>query len=153
MKPGGTAACIAAGRLAADNPELSIVLVEGGKNNLNNPLIVNPAIYLAHLAPDSQTALFYKAKSDDNLNGREAIVPAGGILGGGSSINFMMYTRAQASDYDCWKMEGWDSKSVWPLLKKVGLILAMLDNANAQLIVARKIPSGRSCYRQECAWV
>jgi alcohol oxidase len=50
-------------------------------------------MYLAHLAPDSQTALFYKANKEEALNGREAIVPCGGILGGGSSINFMMYTR------------------------------------------------------------
>lgn len=40
---------------------------------------------------------FYKSKASKHLNGREAIVPMGGILGGGSSINFMMYTRAQGA--------------------------------------------------------
>ena len=93
---GGTAACIAAGRLAKADPKLSILLVEGGKNNLNDPTVVNPAMYLAHLAPDSQTALFYKANQEKQLNDREAIVPCGGILGGGSSINFMMYTRGKS---------------------------------------------------------
>lgn len=66
---------------------------------------MNPAVYLSHLAPDSKTALFYKAKKSDYLNGREAIVPTGGLLGGGSSINFMMYTRAQGVDFDSWKTE------------------------------------------------
>lgn len=54
---GGTAACVAAGRLAKANPDLKILLVEGGANNFENPTVVNPAVYLSHLAPDSKTAL------------------------------------------------------------------------------------------------
>lgn len=54
---GGTAACCAAGRLAKANPELKILLVEGGRNNFNDPTVTNPAVYLSHLAPDSKTAL------------------------------------------------------------------------------------------------
>lgn len=54
---GGTAACVAAGRLAKANPDLKILLVEGGRNNFNDPTITNPAVYLSHLAPDSKTAL------------------------------------------------------------------------------------------------
>lgn len=92
---GGTAACVAAGRLAKADPNLSILLVEGGKNNLNDPTVINPAIFLSHLAPGSQTALFYQSNKEKALNDREAIVPSGGILGGGSSINFMMYTRGK----------------------------------------------------------
>ena len=98
---------------------MSILIIEGGKNNLNDPTVTNPAIFLAHLAPDSQTAIFYKSKASEHLAGREAIVPMGGILGGGSSINFMMYTRAQACDYDSWKIKGWDYESILPYLKKV----------------------------------
>ncbi|EHK99491.1 putative alcohol oxidase [Glarea lozoyensis 74030] len=104
---GGTAACVAAGRLAKANPDLKILLVEGGKNNFNDPTVTNPAVYLSHLAPDSKTALFYKSKQSKHLNNREAIVPMGGILGGGSSINFMMYTRAQGADFDAWNTPGW----------------------------------------------
>lgn len=54
---GGTAACVTAGRLAAAHPDLKILLIEGGRNNLDDPTIRNPAIYLSHLAPDSQTAI------------------------------------------------------------------------------------------------
>lgn len=54
---GGTAACVAAGRLAKANPDLRILLVEGGKNNYQDPTVTNPAVYLSHLAPDSKTAL------------------------------------------------------------------------------------------------
>ena len=123
---GGTAACIAAGRLALADPSLSILLVEGGRNNLNDPSVTTPAVYLSHLAPGSQTALFYKSQASKELLGREAIVPCGGILGGGSSINFMMYTRAQAVDYDSWNTEGWDFKSVLPSFKRVKNLLLSL---------------------------
>lgn len=54
---GGTAACVAAGRLAKANPDLKILLIEGGRNNFEDPTVVNPAVYLSHLAPDSKTAI------------------------------------------------------------------------------------------------
>ncbi|RDW83061.1 hypothetical protein BP5796_04552 [Coleophoma crateriformis] len=116
---GGTAACVAAGRLAKANPDLKVLLIEGGRNNLNDPTVVNPAVYLSHLAPDSTTALFYKARASKDLGGREAIVPAGGLLGGGSSINFMMYTRAQGIDFDSWNTPGWAAKDMIPLCNKL----------------------------------
>ena len=50
-------ACVAAGRLSKANPHLKILLIEGGKNNFQDPTVVNPAVYLTHLAPDSKTAL------------------------------------------------------------------------------------------------
>ncbi|KAG8693884.1 hypothetical protein FRC09_010232, partial [Ceratobasidium sp. 395] len=53
---GGTSACVAAGRLAKANPGLQILLVEHGPNNLGNPTVVTPALYMSHLAPTSKTA-------------------------------------------------------------------------------------------------
>lgn len=47
---------------------------------------------------DSKTATFYESRPSEWLSGRKAVVPCANILGGGSSINFMMYTRASASD-------------------------------------------------------
>jgi choline dehydrogenase-like flavoprotein len=43
----------------------------------------------------------------------------GGLLGGGSSINFMMYTRAQGIDFDSWNTPGWTSKDMIPLCNKL----------------------------------
>lgn len=116
---GGTAACIVAGRLASADPNLSILVIEGGTDNYQNPTVVTPALFLSHLAPDSKSAIFYKARKSDQLAGREVIVPSGGILGGGSSINFMMYTRAQRADYDSWKTPGWTADELYPFLKKL----------------------------------
>jgi len=86
---------------------------------------------------DSKTASFYHSRPSEHLDGRQAIVPCANILGGGSSINFMvrdvgliigfsgyklkglkMYTRASASDYDDFQAKGWTTKELLPLMKK-----------------------------------
>ncbi|PWW75220.1 GMC oxidoreductase [Tuber magnatum] len=115
---GGAAGSVVAGRLATADPSLSILVIECGKNNYNVREIVRPALYLTHLVPGSTTAKFYRGKASKQLNGREPIVPVGNVLGGGSSINFTMYTRASRSDYDDWKTEGWTAEDLIPLLKK-----------------------------------
>ncbi|KAK8133111.1 GMC oxidoreductase [Apiospora kogelbergensis] len=116
---GGTAGCVVAARLAEADPTLSILVIEGGRNNHNDPLVVNPAPFLALLQPATKAALFYKGNKAPQLADREPIVPSGGILGGGSSINFMMYTRAQRPDFDAWKMPGWSTDEVLPYMKKL----------------------------------
>ena len=84
---GGTAGCAVAGRLAEADPELSILLIEGGTDNYNDPTVIFPALFLTHLLPESKTTIFYQAIKSKHLADREVIIPAGGILGGGSSIN------------------------------------------------------------------
>ncbi|KAF7556004.1 hypothetical protein G7Z17_g1734 [Cylindrodendrum hubeiense] len=116
---GGTAACVVAGRLAEADPKLSILLIEGGQDNYNVPNIVHPVFFLDHLLPTSKTTIFYKGNKAKQLADREVIVPSGGTLGGGSSINFMMYTRAQRSDFDSWKSSGWSADELWPYMKKL----------------------------------
>ncbi|KAB5588488.1 hypothetical protein CTheo_8072 [Ceratobasidium theobromae] len=142
---GGATACVAAGRLAAANPGLDILLVEQGPNNLNEPTIIAPGLFLTHLAPDSKNTLFWKGSKNKAVNDREATIASASTLhnyrwyfGGWlkasftysrsdailncyclSSINFMMYARAAASDYDDWKTPGWGSKDMIPLLQKV----------------------------------
>ncbi|KAG9121764.1 hypothetical protein FRC07_002141 [Ceratobasidium sp. 392] len=118
---GGTSACVAAGRLVKANPGLEILLVEHGPNSLGNPNIVSPALYLSHLTPTSKTAKFWQANKSSALNGRSPIVASAQVLGGGSSINFVMYTRASASDFDDWKTPGWSSKDLLPLLQKANM--------------------------------
>jgi alcohol oxidase len=115
---GGTAGCVAAGRLAKADPSLEILVVEYGIDTENDPRIVHPALFPALLAPNSNTTLVYDAKPSESLAGRAPVVHAGGCLGGGSSINFMMYTRAQGIDYDDWDTEGWSAKDLLPLFKK-----------------------------------
>ncbi|KAI0655408.1 alcohol oxidase-like protein [Cubamyces menziesii] len=119
---GGTAGCVVAGRLAAADPSLSILVIESGPTTRDDPLHTQPARYMYHLRPDSTTIKFNVGKESAALGGRAPVVPCGQCLGGGSSVNFAMYTRAAASDYDDWKTvygnKGWSSADLLPLLRK-----------------------------------
>lgn len=108
-----------ASRLADASPELSILVVESGPNNHNDPDIVHPPFFHKNLKPGSHKLAFYKANKAPQLAGREPIVSTGGLLGGGSSVNAMMYTRAQGCDFDSWDTPGWSADDMWPFLKKV----------------------------------
>ena len=98
-----------------------MLLIEGGPNN-QTPTIEYPGFFTASLAPDSKTSLFYMTKKSPAVGDRELILPAGGVLGGGSSINFMMYSRAQRSDFDSWQTPGWSADDMLPYLQKVSLV-------------------------------
>lgn len=119
---GGTASCLTASRLSDADPSLKILIVEAGPHIQEDLAHTQPARYFGHLVPTSNVVAFLVGNPEPNLGGRPAIIPYGQCVGGGSSINFMMYTRASASDYDDWEHKfgnpGWGSKDLIPLLKK-----------------------------------
>ncbi|KAF6793444.1 GMC oxidoreductase, partial [Colletotrichum musicola] len=97
---GGTAGSVIASRLAEASQELSILVIEQGGDSFNVTNVIYPALFERNTLPGSNTALFWKANRSPQLAGREPIVETGGILGGGSSINWMVYTRGQWDDFD-----------------------------------------------------
>ncbi|KAI5475229.1 hypothetical protein MNV49_001709 [Pseudohyphozyma bogoriensis] len=132
---GGAAGSVVAGRLAKADPNLQVAIIESGQDNRDMPSSIQPALYISHLAPTSTTgkegsvppdcaetnvdSSFYVGKESKALGGRAPIVPTGHVMGGGSSINFMMYTRGSQSDYDGWEQEGWTYEDILPLAKKM----------------------------------
>ncbi|KAF2826594.1 alcohol oxidase [Ophiobolus disseminans] len=115
---GGTAACVVAGRLAEADPKLSILVIEQGPNNLDVPTVVHPALFMGGLLPTSNATLFYEGRAEKQLSNRALVVPSGGTLGGGSSMNLMMYSRAQRGDFDAWNVPGWKAEDMIPYLQK-----------------------------------
>jgi choline dehydrogenase-like flavoprotein len=98
---------------------LDVLIVEAGLNN-NDPILTTPAFAFDNLDnPDSPYFDQYVATPNANVNGRSLVVQAGRVLGGGSSVNLMMYARPAASDIDDWNTEGWSFEEVEPLYKKV----------------------------------
>lgn len=79
------------------------------------PTVTHPVFFLSHVMPGSATASFHASKSP---SGREAVVPSARVLGGGSSMNMMMYTRPQRSDFEDWGVEGWRAEEMLPYLRK-----------------------------------
>ncbi|KAF5368003.1 hypothetical protein D9758_004392 [Tetrapyrgos nigripes] len=117
---GGTVACLTAGRLAAVDPSLKILLLEAGPHIRNIDTHVQPARYFRNLLVN-ETVTYQIGNPSKALNGRAPIVPIGRCVGGGSAVNFQMYTRASASDYDDWERfgnPGWGSKDLIPLSNK-----------------------------------
>ncbi|EPS99789.1 hypothetical protein FOMPIDRAFT_1030775 [Fomitopsis schrenkii] len=119
---GGPAGCVVAGRLAYADPNLKVMLIEGGANNRDDPWVYRPGIYVRNMQNDgvNDKATFYTdSMQSPFMRGRRSIVPCANILGGGSSINFQMYTRASASDWDDFKTEGWTAQDLIPLMKRL----------------------------------
>ncbi|PBK85827.1 alcohol oxidase [Armillaria gallica] len=119
---GGTTACIIAGRLSKADPNLKILLLEAGPTTKDKLEHIQPGQYITHLAPTSKTMQFYESKPSEHVAGRAVVVPSGRCIGGGSSVNFMLYNRPAASDFDSWENEfgneGWGSTDIIPLLQK-----------------------------------
>ncbi|KAG1799816.1 GMC oxidoreductase-domain-containing protein [Suillus plorans] len=116
---GGTTACVVAGRLAAYDPSLRILILEAGQHTLNKPIHVQPSQARFNQEPTSTTVTFNIGNPSPRLNGRAPAVPSGRCVGGGSCVNSMVYTRAPASDYDDWGVDGWESENLIPLMKKL----------------------------------
>lgn len=108
-----------ASRLSDAYPSLSILVIESGSNNRDVPNIVHPALFVANVYPGSTTALCHRGKRSPYTANREVIIQSGGVLGGGSSINMMTYSRAQRSDFNSWNAEGWSADAMLPYLTKV----------------------------------
>ncbi len=59
------------------------------------------AVAMKFLANDTCLAM-HRTEPQPQLGGRGLIVPQGRVLGGGSTVNAMVYMRGQAADYDLW---------------------------------------------------
>ncbi|KAF2201027.1 GMC oxidoreductase [Delitschia confertaspora ATCC 74209] len=127
---GGTTGCIVAARLAEADPSLSILVIEQGKDNFNLENVIYPALFERNTMSGSDTALFWKAKKSPQLADREPIVETGGVLGGGSSINWMVYTRGQWDDFDAWNTPGWTANEILPYLTKFETYHAPTSNVS-----------------------
>jgi 5-(hydroxymethyl)furfural/furfural oxidase len=123
---GGAAGCVLASRLS-EQPDVSVLLVEAGKDvsedNIDPDIRSNyPA--KAYFNPDytwpGQTALL-GAHRDPSRRVRARYEQAR-LLGGGTSINGMIANRGAPSDYDEWEAmgaSGWTWKSALPYFRKL----------------------------------
>lgn len=95
---GGSSACVVAARLVTSGAR--VLLLERGPDKAN-PIMHIPAGYMKFLAKDKYLAM-HPTKPQPQLGGRGPIVPQGKVLGGGSTVNAMVYMRGQAADFDLW---------------------------------------------------
>jgi len=89
-----------AGRLAAADSTLKILIIEDGPGTRDEPVHVQPARYFGNLCdPNSKTLLRHQGRPSEALGGRSPVVPAGRCLGGGSSVNCEQLTTPGTEDH------------------------------------------------------
>jgi choline dehydrogenase-like flavoprotein len=94
------------------------LLIEGGQKDTDRYIHI-PATFFKVLEK-GRDVNFYTSEPDSGLKGRPNIVPQGNVIGGGSSLNAMIYIRGQKQDYDTWSQMGcrsWSYDKVLPVFR------------------------------------
>lgn len=111
---GGSAGCVLAARLS-EAPGVSVLLLEAGRRDVN-PFVLLPA-GVAKLGGPAY-GWGWESTPQAECDGRRLPLAQAKILGGGGSINALVFTRGAASDYDSWAHEhgcpGWSADEVQP---------------------------------------
>jgi choline dehydrogenase len=113
----GSAGCVVANRLT-ENSNTTVLLLEAG-NSDTKPEIQIPLEGMKLLG--SEVDWSYFSEPEPYLNNRKIFCPRGKVLGGSSSINFMVYIRGNHRDYDRWQSLGnpsWSYRDMLPYFKK-----------------------------------
>ena len=117
---GGSAGAVIASRLSED-PSCRVALIEAGERP---PEVSSVPVAPAAMQLNPATDWMYTAdpgKAGLGLNGRRVPVPRGKMLGGSSSLNYMMYVRGHPGDFDSWAAggaTGWSYAEVLPYFRK-----------------------------------
>lgn len=109
---GGSAGCAVAGRLAAAGRQ--VLLLEAGADD-NTQFIHIPGAFIKLFT--SERVSLYQMTPQRGAGDRVLHVPQANTLGGGSSVNAMIYVRGQRQDYDAWRdlgCPGWGWDDVLP---------------------------------------
>ncbi|MEJ0020343.1 MAG: GMC family oxidoreductase N-terminal domain-containing protein [Acetobacteraceae bacterium] len=100
----GAAGSVVARRLA-ENADVQVLLIEaGGSDDVD--AVLDPAQWPANLGGERDWG--FQAAPNPHLNGRALSMSMGKGLGGGSSINVMVWSRGHRSDWDFFASEAGD---------------------------------------------
>ena len=96
---GGSSGIVASSQIIS-KLNATVLIIEEGPSDWH-PLIKMPAGVINFLEKE-KFVKHYKTIPQKQLNGRSHYITQASILGGGSSINGMVYMRGRPSDYDEW---------------------------------------------------
>lgn len=113
---GGSAGCVVTHRLVEAGHR--VLLLEAGPPD-NSIFIHTPATFVRVIG--TRRTWIYETEPQAHAAGRRMSVPQGRTLGGGSSVNAMVYIRGTPADYDGWRdagCAGWGWADVLPFFRR-----------------------------------
>ncbi len=115
----GSSGSVVARRLA-ENPDVSVLLLEaGGSDDVST--VMEAGQWPANLGSDRDWA--FRAQPNPHLNGRSIPMNMGKVLGGGSSINAMVWSHGHKNDWDYFASEAgdpaWSYESVLNIYRRI----------------------------------
>jgi choline dehydrogenase len=112
----GAAGSVLAADLSGSGAQV-LVIESGGPDDAST--IANPSVWFYNVGGPLDYSL--PIRPSPQLNNRNLKLPLGHVLGGGSSINAMVWMRGMQRDYDQWAengAKGWAFADVLPVFKK-----------------------------------
>src|SRR6201988_784256 len=112
----GAAGSVLAAELSASGAQV-LIIESGGTDDA--PTIQEPSIWFYNVAGPLDFHL--PIVPSPRLNGRQFYMALGHVLGGGSTINAMVWARGTQADYDGWAengAKGWSFEDVLPVFKR-----------------------------------
>lgn len=132
----GTAGCVLANRLS-ENPKWTVLLIEAGGDE---PLLMSIPSTVQFWQLSDRFNWMYRTDNGSGQNrfclsmlNQECPFSRGKVMGGSSVLNFMIYTRGNARDYDEWTdmgADGWSYDDVLPFFEKFENILISDGDTN-----------------------
>ena len=115
----GSGGAVVAGRLAAESDARVLVLEAGGTDRVE--AVLNPGLWPTNIRSERDWG--HSAAPGAAVNNRALILPMGKVVGGGSSVNVMVWSRGHKNDFDAWAAEtgdpGWSYARVLDIYKRI----------------------------------